>query len=290
MTLIKSNAIFYSRMSEHDMGLSKIKREICYESAWLGRWTRRSRDAKCSKEINLPGDGQPLKESPSSMKLKGKKLSGVLDLFPNPDSAVETVEIIPDMKKEPPLVADREDSINGDEGETSRSATQGKSVELYLNNNTNTKFCKRIWLDAETNSRSQGKRLKTTSDYSGNETKSMMVVEEGPSVEKVNYYFHKIFGINKAAPSTSQGKNLNIGREGGEDVNPWIKRWRKKKVAETHEPRGGKELNPMGTALEKKFPSVAAMALMGKALSSLNPTGCRKINNTLFVWNGQDLR
>ncbi|KAL1215734.1 F-box protein [Cardamine amara subsp. amara] len=277
-------------MSEHDKGLSKIKREICYESAWLSRWTRSSRDAKCSKEINLPGDGQQLKES---TKLKGKMLSGVLDLFPNLDSAVQ---IIPDMNKEPPIVADREDSIDEDEGATSRSATQSKNVELYLNNYTNTNLCKRIWLDPETNSTSEVKRLKTNaSDYSGNETKSMMVVEEGPSMEKVNYYFHKIFGINKPGSrsnqnsSTSQGKkNLNVGK-GGEDVNPWIQRWCKKKIAETHEPRGGQEVNPKDTALEKKFPSIAAMALMGRALRGLNPTGCRK-TNTLFVWDAQDLR
>lgn len=284
-------------MSEHFMGLSKIKTESCvrgYESAWLDRWTRRDRDAKCFKEFNLPEYGQLLKESAGSTKLKGRMLSGVLDLFPNPDSAVQSVETaIPDMNKEPPIVADRENSIDGDQEETSSPATQSMNVEHFHNNTKLLRECKRIWSDSETNSGSQVKRLKTkASDYSGNETKSMMVVEDGPSGKTVNNFFHRIFGINKPGsrryqkPSTSQIKNLNMG--GGEDVNPWIQRWCKKKAEETHEPRGGQEGNPKGTALEKQFPSIAAMAMMRKALSGLNPTSCRK-TNSLFVWNAEDL-
>ncbi|KAG7545079.1 hypothetical protein ISN44_As12g006010 [Arabidopsis suecica] len=220
-------------------------------------------------------------------------LSGVLDLFPNPDSAVQNVEIIPDMNKEPPIVADGENSIDGDEEEARSQATQSKNVEHFLNTNL-LRECKRIWSDSETNSRSHVKRLKTnTSDYSGNETKSMMVFEGPSSGKKVNYFFHRIFGINKPGSrryqksSTSQIKNLNMG--GGEDVNPWIQRWCKQNAAETHEPRGGQQVNPKGTVLEKQFPSIAAMAMMRKALSGTNPTGCRK-TNSLFVWNAEDLR
>ncbi|XP_010447062.1 PREDICTED: F-box protein At2g16365-like [Camelina sativa] len=284
-------------MSEHVMGLSKINTQICvhgYQPAWLSRWTRRNRDGKCSKEINnLPEDGQLVKASTGSLKLKGKMLSGVLDLFPNPDSALPSVKLVPDMNNEPPIVADREDSIDGNEGQTSSAATQSMKVEHFQNNNTKLlSECKRIWSDSETNTRSQVKRLKTnTSYYSGNETDSMMAVEEGPSGKKVNYFFHRIIEINKPGsrryqkPSASQIKNLNMG----EDVNPWIQRWCKKKAGETHVPRGGKEVNPQSTALEKQFPSIAAMAMMKKALNGLNPTGCRK-TNSLFVWNTEDLR
>ncbi|CAL9227993.1 unnamed protein product [Arabidopsis halleri] len=274
-------------VSEHFMGLNEIKTESCvrgYESAWLDRWTRKDRDANCSKQMNLPADGHPLKESTGSMKLKGKMLSGVL----------QSVKIIPDMNKEPPIAADRENSIDGDEEEASSQATQSKNVEHFLNTNL-LRECKRIWSDSETNTRSHVKRLKTnTSDNSGNETKSMMVFEEGPSSgKKVNYFFNKIFGINKPGSrryqksSTSQIKNLNMG--GGEDVNPWIQRWCKQNAAETHEPRGGQQVNPKGTVLEKQFPSIVAMAMMKKALSGTNPTGCRK-TNSLFVWNAEDLR
>ncbi|VVB10361.1 unnamed protein product [Arabis nemorensis] len=288
--------------------LGKIKKEACvhgYESVWLNRWTRRgrgfelqarsNRDAECSTKIN----GQLWKESTGSMKLEGKMLSGFLDLFPNPDSAVQRVEMIPDMNKEPPLVAERENSKDGEEGESSSSATQSRNVEHFLNNNNNKSFkeSKGILLDHETNSRSQVKRLKTnTSDYCGNETKGMKVVE-GPSQEKVNYFFHRILscGINKSGSTRNQErfqsriKNIKRVGRGGEDedftlLHPWIQRWCKKKAKETHE----QEVNPKGTALEKQFPSIAAMALMGKALS-LTPTGTKK-TNSLFVWNAQELR
>ncbi|VYS64885.1 unnamed protein product [Arabidopsis thaliana] len=278
-------------MSEHFMGLSKIKTESCvhgYESAWLSRWTPSNKNAK---EIHLPEDGHLLKESTGPMKLKGKMLT----LFPNLDSPVQSVDVIPDMNKEPPIVADRENSIDGEEEEASSQATQSKNVEHFLNNNTNLlRECKRIWSDSETNSRSQVKRLKTNAaDNSGNETKNMMVFEEGPSGKKVNHFFHSIFGMTNLGSrryqkfSTSQNKNLNMGE--AEDVNPWIQRWCKRKAADVHEPRGGQEVNSNGTVLEKQqFPSIAAMAMMRKALSGINPTGCRK-TNSLFVWNAEDL-
>ncbi|OAO97724.1 hypothetical protein AXX17_AT4G39540 [Arabidopsis thaliana] len=205
------------------------------------------------------------------------------------------VDVIPDMNKEPPIVADRENSIDGEEEEASSQATQSKNVEHFLNNNTNLlRECKRIWSDSETNSRSQVKRLKTNAaDNRGNETKNMMVFEEGPSGKKVNHFFHSIFGMTNLGSrryqkfSTSQNKNLNMGE--AEDVNPWIQRWCKRKAADVHEPRGGQEVNSNGTVLEKQqFPSIAAMAMMRKALSGINPTGCRK-TNSLFVWNAEDL-
>ena len=96
----------------------------------------------------------------------------------------ERVEIIPDINKEPLIVAD-------EEGETSSSATQRMDVEHFVNNTKLPKECKRLRLSPDTNCRSQVKRLKTNA--SENETNSMMVVEEGPSVEKMNYFFRRIF-------------------------------------------------------------------------------------------------
>ncbi|KAG2291696.1 hypothetical protein Bca52824_038365 [Brassica carinata] len=203
-------------MSDHVMGKSCV---AGYESVWLSRWIRRgsayglkahsNRDAKCS------------------IKLKAKTLNRSLDLFSNLDfrskdketdedftknqSSTETdslqtdklplsgsnsskglrilqgkerVEIIPDINKEPLIVAD-------EEGETSSSATQRMDVEHFVNNTKLPKECKRLRLSPDTNCRSQVKRLKTNA--SENETNSMMVVEEGPSVEKMNYFFRRIF-------------------------------------------------------------------------------------------------
>lgn len=178
----------------------------------------------------------------------------------------ERVEIIPDINKEPLIVADKE-------GETSSSATQRMDVEHFVNNTILPKECKRLRL-TDTNCRSQVKRLKTNA--SENETNSMMVVEEGPSVEKMNYFFRRIFkhgsGRNQES-STSRNRNLTMGgeREDVKALHPWIQRWCKKKSTETHERRGGQQVNPKSFALQKQFPRIAAMALMGKALRRFKP-------------------
>ncbi|KAH0915270.1 hypothetical protein HID58_029716 [Brassica napus] len=290
-------------MSDHVIGKSCV---AGYESVWLSRWIRRgsayglkahsNRDAKCSMKTHLPDDdGQLWKESTGSIKLKAKTLNRSLDLFPNlgfrskdketdedftkNQSSTETdslqtdklplserVEIIPDINKEPLIVADKE-------GETSSSATQRMDVEHFVNNTILPKECKRLRL-TDTNCRSQVKRLKTNA--SENETNSMMVVEEGPSVEKMNYFFRRIFkhgsGRNQES-STSRNRNLTMGgeREDVKALHPWIQRWCKKKSTETHERRGGQQVNPKSFALQKQFPRIAAMALMGKALRRFKP-------------------
>ncbi|KAJ0228752.1 NmrA domain-containing protein [Hirschfeldia incana] len=295
-------------MSDRVMGKSCVNG---YESVWLSRWIRRgsayglkahsNSDAKCYTKTHLPeDDGQLWKESTGSMKLQAKTLNRSLDLFPNLDfrskdkeSSTETdtlqtdklplagsnssmglrnlqgeerVETILDMNKEPRIVA------NGEVAETSSSPTQRMNVEHFVSNTSFPKECKRLRLSPDTNCGSHVKRLKTNaSDYSGNETKSMMVVEEGPSVEKMNYFFHRFlkYGTGKNQESSaSRNRNLTMreGREVVEPLHPWIQRWCKKKSTETHERRGGQQVNPKRFALQKQFPSIAAMALMGKAL------------------------
>ncbi|CAA7019889.1 unnamed protein product [Microthlaspi erraticum] len=259
-------------MSEHVMRKSGVHG---YEGAWLSRWTQSggrfelqahhsNRNAKCSTIINLQEDGHQLsKGSTSSMKLKGKILSGCLDLSPNPD-----------LNKRPLIVGDRGNSIDGEEGETSSSATKSMDAKDFLSDNTNMfKEGKRIRLDPETtDSRSNVKRLKSNAldDYTGNETKSMIVVK-GPSGEKVSYFFHRILKCEINKPFRPQIKSLNMGRGEEEKENvmlhPWIQRWSGKKAAETHVQGGDRK----GTVLEKQFPSVAAMALMGKALRRFKP-------------------
>ncbi|KAG2291695.1 hypothetical protein Bca52824_038364 [Brassica carinata] len=61
------------------------------------------------------------------------------------------------------------------------------------------------------------------------------------------------------------------GRENVKALHPWIQRWCKKKSTDTHERRGGQQVNPKSFALQKQFPRIAAMALMGKALRRFKP-------------------
>ncbi|KAJ0254426.1 F-box protein [Hirschfeldia incana] len=218
----------------------------------------------------------------SSSSTKGKGKRG--------DSAIPRTEI-PDMNEEPPLVLDGE-------GETSNSATQSMNVDHFLSRD-----CKRTRLEPDVEPSSRWvKRLKTTataSDSSGHgETKSLMKNEVASRDKKGNNnnnLFLEILksGINNLQPRnqepfTQEIKKLN---QGGEDVtlqHPWIQRWCKKKATladqpEVQEPENQKELE------KKQYPSIAAMALMGKALSGLNPYGLKK-TDSLMVWNARDLR
>lgn len=314
-------------MSDHVMGKSCIAGyESVWLSRWIRRGSacelkaHSNRDAKCYMKRHLPkDDGQLWKaESTGSMKLKAKTLNKSLGLFPNLDfrskdkesstktdtlqtdrlplagsisskvlrigQGEERVEIIHGMNKERLIVAD------GEVAETSISATQRMNVEHFVNNANLPKECKRLRLSPDTNCRSHVKRMKTNaSDDSGNETKSMMVVKEGPSVEKTNYFFRRIFkhgsGRNQES-SESRIRNMNMGggREDVTPLHPWIQRWCKKKSTVTHESREGQQVNPKSFALQKKFPRIAAMALMGKALRRFkpDPSGLRKPNSLSY--------
>ncbi|KAF2601599.1 hypothetical protein F2Q70_00028055 [Brassica cretica] len=87
-----------------------------------------------------------------------------------------------------------------------------------------------------------------------------------------------------------EGNNNNLFLEilkSGEDItlqHPWIQRWCKKKDVSTDhgsfEPENQKEME------KKQYLSIAAMALMGKALSGLNPHGLRN-TDSLMVWNAR---
>lgn len=205
---------------------------------------------------------------------------------------------IPDMNEEPPLVPDRENSLDGHQGETSNSATQSMNVEHFL-----ARECKRVRLEPGIEPSSRWvKRLKTNaSDSNGHdETKSLMNIEKAsPGQNGNNNLFLEILksGINNLQPRNqepvaSQIKNLNQGGENITLLHPWIQRWCKNKSTLTDQPEG-KEVSfepENQKEIEKKhFPSIGAMALMGKALSGLNPHGHRK-TDSLMVWNARDLR
>ncbi|CAK8576544.1 unnamed protein product [Lathyrus sativus] len=77
--------------------------------------------------------------------------------------------------------------------------------------------------------------------------------------------------------------------------HPWIQRWSHNRAAcnknrhETVENRDSKSSNSAAEELKNKpFPSVAAMALMGKAMNSLNPSELTK-KGPVIVWNMKGL-
>ncbi|KAG2266534.1 hypothetical protein Bca52824_073613 [Brassica carinata] len=223
-----------------------------------------------------------LSGSISSSSTKGKGRIG--------DSAIPRTEI-PDMNEEPPLVLDGE-------GETSNSATQTMNVDHFLSRD-----CKRVRLEPEMEPSSRWvKRLKTTaaaSDSSGQgETKSLMKNEAASLAQKENNnnLFLEILksGINNLQPRNQEPvtPEINQGGEGVTLLHPWIQRWFKKKATSTDQLEGQEvsfELENQKELEKKQYPSIAAMALMGKALSGLNPYGLKK-TDSLMVWNARDLR
>lgn len=227
-----------------------------------------------------------LSGSISSSSTKGKGIKGY--------SAIPRTEI-PDMNEEPPLVPDRENSVDGHQGETSNSATQSMNVEHFLSRD-----CKRVRLEPQVEASSRWvKRLKTSPSDSS-ETKSMMKMKEASLGEKENNnLFLEILksGINNLQPRNQEPvvSQSNDLRQGGDDItllHPWIQRWCKKKTTSTDQPTGQEasfEPESHKEFEKKQYPSIAAMALMGKALSGLNPYGLRK-TNSLMVWNARDLR
>ncbi|CAN7048270.1 unnamed protein product [Brassica rapa subsp. trilocularis] len=223
-----------------------------------------------------------LSGSISSSSTKGKGRIG--------DSGTPRTEI-PDMNEEPPLVLDGE-------GETSNSATQSMNVDHFLSRD-----CKRVRLEPEVEPSSRWvKRLKTTaaaSDSSGQgETKSLMKNEAASPAQKenINNLFLEILksGINNLQPRNQEPvtPEINQGGEGVTLLHPWIQRWCKKKATSTDRLEGQEvrfEIENQKELEKKQYPSIAAMALMGKALSGLNPYGLKK-TDSLMVWNARDLR
>ncbi|TKY67572.1 F-box protein [Spatholobus suberectus] len=73
--------------------------------------------------------------------------------------------------------------------------------------------------------------------------------------------------------------------------HPWIQRWSHNRAASSqkrHELGQLREPKSSNAVLEefqkKQFPSIAAMALMGKAMNSLNPSKLMK-KGPVIVWN-----
>ncbi|CAN8257871.1 unnamed protein product [Cochlearia groenlandica] len=213
------------------------------------------------------------------------------------DLAIPRTEI-PDMNEEPPLVLDVDDSVDR---ETSNSATQSMTADHFLS-----RQCKRVRSEPEVEPTSRWvKRLKTNSNDTVEEAS-----QGGQKVNNNNNLFLEILksGINNnlqprnQEPVTSQTKNLNQGGGGVEEeeeeeeitlLHPWIQRWCKKKDTPTNQQEGQEDVS-FETENQKEFekkhyPSIAAMALMGKALSGLNRYSHQK-TESLMVWNAQDLR
>lgn len=223
--------------------------------------------------------------------------------------------VIPDTNQEPHTL-----TSPVDERETSASRTQSLDVEHLLSHaeehgNSKSTTCGYGSLGPEPSSR-WVKRLKLCASDSALGTESEKIGETS-SHEKVNKIFNKITKGRKTslepkvislveeqnvpdlvATMSTDGKPSFFKAKKTVEValsHPWIRRWSNNHAAssptnhelmELHEPQSS------DTAIErfqkKQFPSVAAMALMGKAMGSIHP--CQFVKKgPLVVWNTKKL-
>ena len=127
------------------------------------------------------------------------------------------------------------------------------------------------------------KRLKmSTSDSFAHGTKSSKMGEVS-SREKVNKMFNKIMNCSKTS-SVRKSQEISLSRS-------WIHRWCRHRAASPNkkpdavvlcEPQSSKAT--LDEHQKKQFPSIAAMALMGKAINGFHPCEFRR-KGSLIVWS-----
>ncbi|XWS54932.1 hypothetical protein CRYUN_Cryun10bG0131800 [Craigia yunnanensis] len=224
---------------------------------------------------------------------------------------------LPDMNEGLPALPAVANSI--DDGGTNTSRTQSLDAEHLLfhaeqPSNSNTATCPDDSMRPEPSSR-WVKRLKLcTSDPFAHGTKSSKIGEVS-SREKVNKIFSKIINCSKTSSELTVGRShvgpqlaldqtamlLNNGDTTSSDSMrksqeislscSWIHRWCRYRAASPNkkpdavvlcEPQSSKAT--LDELQKKQFPSIAAMALMGKAMSSFRPCEFRR-RGSLIVWS-----
>lgn len=214
---------------------------------------------------------------------------------------------IPDINQGPLVLHTLTRSL--DDRETSSSRTQSLDAEHLLSH---------VKEPGEEPSTRWVKRLKSCSSDSALGTKSEKIGETS-SHGKVNMIFSKIMKGSKTSLDpklislteeqnaadiletvSSNGKSTFVKTKQTVEValsHPWIRRWSHDSAASSPTDRGeSMELqkphssdNVMEEGFQKKqYPSIAAMALMGKSMGNLHP--CQFVKKgPLLVWNTEKL-
>ncbi|KAI4295514.1 hypothetical protein L6164_035554 [Bauhinia variegata] len=180
-----------------------------------------------------------------------------------------------------------------DDWETSTSRTQSLDVEHLLAHakegiNSKSSACGIDNFGPEPSSR-WVKRLKLSTSDSADGTKSTKI-GEASSHKKVN---NKILTNNMEEHTVPDPYANGKAKQTLETIlsHPWIKRWSHGRAASSekrHEPMEILEPKSPNAVLEKfqkkEFPSIAAMALVGKAMGSLHPCEFSK-RGPVVVWD-----
>nr|KYP66093.1 hypothetical protein KK1_012377 [Cajanus cajan] len=215
----------------------------------------------------------------------------------NVAKSVKTV--LPDINQEPHELLNQESPVV--DRETSTSRTHSLDLDHFLSHADER---------ARSNSGSSSlgsdpssrwvKRLKLCTLGSAHGTE-ITKIGETSSHEKVNNIIGRIMKDSKtslvpdlAATVSTNGKSSFTEAKKTVEItlsHPWIQRWshnrsapsqKSHELGEFHEPKSSNAL--LEEFQKKQFPSIAAMALMGKAMNSLNPSELMK-KGPVIVWN-----
>ncbi|RDX79119.1 F-box protein, partial [Mucuna pruriens] len=268
-------------------------------------------DINALHKNNLPGD-VPLQTNKCFKDSQNSFTSQVATSSAREKTIAKSVNTaLPDINQEPHELLSQESPVV--DRETSTSRTHSLDLDHFLShadkharsNSVNSS------LGSDPSSR-WVKRLKLCTLGSAHGTESTKI-EETSSHEKVNKIFGKIVKDSKTSlepkivyhaegqmvqdlPVTVSTNEKSSFTEVKKTVkitlsHPWIQRWSHNRAAssqkrhELAELREPKSSNTVPEEFQKKqFPSIAAMALMGKAMNSLNPSELMK-KGPVIVWN-----
>ncbi|KAJ7967306.1 F-box protein [Quillaja saponaria] len=225
--------------------------------------------------------------------------------------------MLPDINEEPPKLPALASPVDDRDTRTSTSRTQSLDAKHFLSHaeqpaNSRSSGCrggslgpepsftwfKRLKSSASASAyRKSSKMGETSSPKKGNKifSKILNVTKTGTDPKKNRYHAEEQTVPNLLATTLTNGVTSSLNSEKKtQDISlshPWIQRWshiRAVSSPKKHEPVVSGELQPSKAVLEelqkKQFPSIAAMALMGKTMSGMHPCEFIKKGSSV-VWN-----
>ncbi|KAK7404428.1 hypothetical protein VNO78_05318 [Psophocarpus tetragonolobus] len=256
---------------------------------------------------NLPGD-VPLQTNRCSKDSQNSLTSQVAAISAREKTIAKSVNTaIPDINQEPHELLTEENPVV--ERETSTSRTHSLDLDHFLSHARSNSGSSSLGSDPSSRWVKRLKLCTLGSAYGTENTK----IGETSSHEKVKTIFGKIMKDSKTSlepktvhhaegqmvpevPATVSTNDKSSFTEAKKTVeitlsHPWIQRWSHNRAASSqkrHELGELREPKSSNVVLEefqkKQFPSIAAMALMGKAMNSLNPSELMK-KGPVIVWN-----
>lgn len=227
---------------------------------------------------------------------------------------------LPDINEEPPAQFSAASPMGY--GEPSTSRTQSLDVDHLLSNAGNPANFKSILSPVGTLGQNPSsrwvKRLKMSPPGSFAHGTKSAKMGEAASHEKVNKFFQNLKGSitsNEPTSDTHRGREqMKLNQTAtllkndesspadsvkkGENItlsHSWVRRWcrsevvspqEKSKAVVIYEPQSSKAA--FEDFQKEQFPSIAAMALMGKAMNGFGPCEFRK-RGSFVVWNTKEL-